>query len=111
MVLCRCINKRILIQIIWLRFFEERNIEFEVTEEDERVLRENTADFVSFSYYQSSVTSYEEKEKTAGNLVVTTKNPYLKALSGLQIDPVGLRVTLNKVYDRYQKPILFLKMD
>lgn len=88
------------------RFFEERNIEFEVTEEDERVLRENTADFVSFSYYQSSVTSYEEKEKTAGNLVVTTKNPYLKATEwGWQIDPVGLRVTLNKVYDRYQKPI------
>ena len=46
------------------RFFEERNIEFEVTEEDERVLRENTADFVSFSYYQSSVTSYEEKAVT-----------------------------------------------
>ena len=47
------------------RFFEERNISFEVTEEDERLLRENTADFVSFSYYQSSVTSCEEKEKTA----------------------------------------------
>ena len=88
------------------RFFEERNISFEVTEEDERLLRENTADFVSFSYYQSSVTSCEEKEKTAGNLVVTTKNPYLKATEwGWQIDPIGLRVTLNKVYDRYQKPI------
>lgn len=72
MVLCRCINKRILSKL-YDSFFEERNIEFEVTEEDERVLRENTADFVSFSYYQSSVTSYEEKEKTAGNLVVTTK--------------------------------------
>ena len=39
-------------------------------------------------------------------MVVTTKNPYLKATEwGWQIDPVGLRVTLNKVYDRYQKPI------
>ncbi len=75
------------------RFFEERSIEFEVTEEDENLLIHNTADFVSFSYYQSSVVSCEEKEKTAGNLVVSTKNPYLKATEwGWQIDPIGLRV-------------------
>ncbi len=88
------------------RFFEERDIVFEITEEDKKLLRENTADFVSFSYYQSSVASVEEKEKTAGNLVVTTKNPYLEATEwGWQIDPVGLRVTLNRIYDRYQKPV------
>ena len=88
------------------RFFDERNIDFEITEEDLTLLKENTADFVSFSYYQSSVASVEEKEKTAGNLVVTTKNPYLKATEwGWQIDPVGLRITLNRIYDRYQKPV------
>lgn len=88
------------------RFFEERNISFEITEEDRAVLRNNPADFVSFSYYQSCVVSTEEKEKTAGNLVVTTKNPYLKANEWRwQIDPVGLRTSLNKVYDRYQKPV------
>ena len=70
------------------------------------MLLNNTADFVSFSYYQSCVVSTEEKEKTAGNLVVTTKNPYLKANEwGWQIDPIGLRTSLNKVYDRYQKPV------
>ncbi len=88
------------------RFFDERGIEFEITDEDVELLRENTADFVSFSYYQSSVASVEEKEKTAGNLVVSTKNPYLEATEwGWQIDPVGLRVTLNRIYDRYQKPV------
>lgn len=88
-------------------FFDKRHIEFEITEEDERLLRENTCDFVSFSYYQSSVASCEEKEKTAGNLVVSTKNPHLKANEwGWQIDPVGLRVTLNRIYDRYQKPVI-----
>ena len=88
------------------RFFEERNIQFEITQEDVELLKENTADFVSFSYYQSCVISSEEKEKTAGNLVVSTKNPYLKATEwGWEIDPIGLRVSLNKVYDRYQKPI------
>lgn len=88
------------------RFFEERHICFEITEEDRALLRDNTADFVSFSYYQSCVVSTKEKEKTAGNLVVTTKNPYLRANEwGWQIDPIGLRTSLNKVYDRYQRPV------
>lgn len=87
-------------------FFEKKHIDFEITDEDLEILKNNTADFVSFSYYQSSVSCVEEKEKTAGNLVVTTKNPYLEATEwGWQIDPVGLRITLNKVYDRYQKPV------
>lgn len=90
---------------IW-RFFEERGIHIEISAEDKQVLKDHTADFVSISYYQSSVISVEEKEKTAGNLVVSTINPYLKATKwGWQIDPIGLRISLNKVYDRYQKPV------
>lgn len=88
------------------RFFLENNIEFEVSAEDKELLKKHTADFVSFSYYQSCVVSTEEREMTAGNLVVTIKNPHLKATDwGWQIDPIGLRITLNKVYDRYQKPV------
>ena len=88
------------------RFFEERHVKLNITNEDENLLLRYTADFVSFSYYQSSVTSCEEKEKTAGNLVTTIKNPYLEATDwGWQIDPIGLRITLNRVYDRYQKPV------
>ena len=35
------------------------------------------------------------------------KNPYLKATDwNWQIDPKGLRYTLNHVYDRYQIPIM-----
>ena len=34
------------------------------------------------------------------------KNPYLKESEwGWQIDPDGLRYTLNYFYDRYQKPL------
>lgn len=33
-------------------------------------------------------------------------NPYLPTSQwGWQIDPVGLRITLNELYDRYQKPL------
>lgn len=89
------------------RFFRENNIEIDITDEDMYLLKTYPCDFVSFSYYSSSVATVEENsEQTAGNLVVSTKNPYLKASEwGWQIDPIGLRIMLNKMYDRTQKPI------
>jgi Beta-glucosidase/6-phospho-beta-glucosidase/beta-galactosidase len=89
-------------------FFKKHDVPFEISEEDRRLLKNNTVDIVSFSYYSSSIcTVQENSSQTAGNLVVTTKNPYLKASEwGWQIDPIGLRNTLNKVYDRYQKPVI-----
>lgn len=89
-------------------FFDKHAVHFEITNEDKKLLKENTCDFVSFSYYSSSIcTVAENQSQTAGNLVVTTKNPYLEASEwGWQIDPVGLRTTLHKVYDRYNKPVM-----
>lgn len=38
------------------------------------------------------------------------KNPYLKRSEwGWQIDPLGLRITLNALYDRYQKPLFIVE--
>ena len=38
------------------------------------------------------------------------KNPHLKASDwGWQIDPLGLRITLNMLYDRYQKPLFIVE--
>lgn len=89
------------------RFFKDNHIHIIQEDGDDKLLRNNTADFVSFSYYSSSVITIEEAPQTAGNLVITTKNPYLQATQwGWQIDPIGLRITLNKVYDRYQKPVM-----
>ena len=48
----------------------------------------------------------EDTELTTGNLVNGVKNPYLESNEwGWQIDPVGLRITLEKLYDRYQLPL------
>ena len=88
-------------------FFKNKNIVLNITDEDKKLLKENTCDFVSISFYTSSVITVEEADKTAGNLVVSTKNPYLKASEwGWQIDPVGLRTSLHKVYERYGKPVI-----
>ena len=74
---------------------------------DEEILR-NTVDFISFSYYMSKCTAADcsQYAKGAGNLTGGVKNPYLKESQwGWQIDPQGLRYTLNYFYDRYQKPL------
>ena len=76
---------------------------------DEEALKEGTVDFVSFSYYFSSIEGQNVEEMT-GNIVSGGKNPYLEATAwGWQIDPVGLRTSLNNLYDRYQKPLFIVE--
>lgn len=79
---------------------------------DEDILRENTVDYVAFSYYASRLTSADPNvgEVTAGNVIHSLRTPYLKVSEwGWQIDPIGLRITLNTLYDRYQKPLFIVE--
>lgn len=94
------------------KMFERMNIKIRVEYGDEEILKENTVDFISFSYYSSRLTSADSKinVETAGNIFATLKNPYLNASEwGWQIDPLGLRITLNSLYDRYQKPLFIVE--
>lgn len=90
------------------RYFERNNIEFTITPEDEVVLKEGVVDFYSFSYYMSNcITASQDKEKVSGNIMGGAKNPYLEVTEwNWQIDPVGLRYTLNHIYDRYGIPMM-----
>lgn len=90
------------------KYFEKNNISFPITNEDEAILKEGTVDFYSFSYYMSNCVSHDENSaKVSGNVMGGAKNPYLKATDwDWQIDPVGLRWTLNHVYDRYGIPVM-----
>lgn len=90
------------------RYFKKNNILFEVTEEDLKVLKEGHCDFYSFSYYMTNcITTQKDATQVSGNIMGGAKNPYLKATEwNWQIDPVGLRYTLNHVYDRYGVPIM-----
>lgn len=88
------------------RYLAEKNIEIKITTEEIKLLAANTVDFISFSYYMSGVVSASTFEKTEANLMVIGKNKYLKDTEwGWQIDPVGLRITLNELWDRYQLPL------
>lgn len=95
-----------------LKAMERENIKVEMTSEDLAILKENPVDFVSFSYYSSRVTSADPKNAvdTEGNIFPSLKNPYLTESEwGWQIDPLGLRITMNVLYDRYQKPLFIVE--
>lgn len=92
--------------------FERLGLDIEMTAEDLTLLKENTVDFVSFSYYSSRVASADPNltDTTAGNIFASIKNPYLESSEwGWQIDPLGLRITLNQIWDRYQKPMFIVE--
>lgn len=74
---------------------------------DEELLH-HTVDYISFSYYMSKCAAADPAryQKGEGNLLSGLRNPYLPESEwGWQIDPDGLRYTLNCFYDRYQKPL------
>lgn len=92
-------------------YFKENNINIIMEETDEDLLLQNKVDYISFSYYMSLVESAgPHGERAPGNLFSGLKNPYLESSDwGWQIDAVGLRVTLNKLYDRYQVPLFVVE--
>jgi 6-phospho-beta-glucosidase len=57
----------------------------------------------------------EKKDKTdkdvvSGNIIGGIKNPFLKESEwGWEIDPIGLQISLNQLYDRYQKPLFIVE--
>lgn len=91
------------------RYFERNNIKIEMEADDEEILKQNTVDFVSLSYYMSHVAAADSanvKKTCSGEIM----NPYLDISDwGWQIDPEGLRITLNQYYDRYRKPLFVVE--
>lgn len=95
-----------------LKEYERLGIDLAITDEEKQILKRGTVDFISFSYYHSGCVSADLAAAAAqgGNLTGGMKNPYLSASQwGWLIDPVGLRVALNALYDRYQKPLFVVE--
>ncbi|MCY2240421.1 glycoside hydrolase family 1 protein [Klebsiella pneumoniae] len=91
------------------RMLAEKGVTLKKERGDDEILRLYPVDFVSFSYYMSStISAHPEKlESAQGNLITGgIRNPHLPSSDwGWQIDPKGLRLALNQLYDRYQKPL------
>lgn len=68
--------------------------------------------FISFSYYTTGCATTDEElnEKIRGNVFSMVSNPHLPSSEwGWQIDPTGLRIILNMLWDRYQKPLFIVE--
>lgn len=93
------------------KFLEQEGIRLETEQKDIRILKEHTVDFISLSYYNSRCVRADGRgEASGGNVFASAKNPYLECSQwGWPIDPLGFRITLNALYDRYQKPLFVVE--
>ncbi|MGZ0066957.1 glycoside hydrolase family 1 protein [Microbacterium arborescens] len=89
------------------RYFAEKGIEIVTEPGDDDILRAGTADFISISYYMTYLAEDRpDADDISGSLVSKLKNPYLELSAwGWPVDPVGLRIALNKLWGRYGKPL------
>lgn len=90
---------------------------FKISEEDKKLFSDpkSIIDFISFSYYYSvcAGTAQNAADENAGTVQMmyqAMSNPKLKQSTfGWTIDPLGLRILMNNLYDRYQLPVMIVE--
>lgn len=86
-----------------------------ILEGDLEYLSKAKMDFIAHSYYQSIIVNGDKKIKSIEDLLLLAfsdpiKNPYLSASEwGWTIDPVGLRLSVKEIYDRYHLPVFTIE--
>lgn len=96
---------------LW-RFWQDKGIRIDIADGDLALLKNHTVDYIAFSYYMSyCVTTHDNPdEQSSGNLVQGVPNPYLNASDwGWAIDPTGLHISLNDLWERYQLPLFIVE--
>jgi 6-phospho-beta-glucosidase len=94
------------------RYFSKYNVELVIEDGDLELLKQYPVDYIGFSYYMSLTEKKVKGEQEAiqGNILGGVKNPFLEASDwGWEIDPIGLRISLNKLYDRYRVPLFVVE--
>jgi len=80
--------------------FEKEAVKFNISLEDKEILKKGTVDYIAFSYYKSKTCSLSNQ----------TSNPFINRSDwGWYIDPIGLRIALNSLYNRYQLPLFIVE--
>ena len=85
-------------------YFDENNIQVEISEEDEKILRENKMEFLGISYYATSIIDYKKNSMEINSY---EQNPYLEPTPwNWRVDPLGFYNCLSQYWDRYKVPIM-----
>lgn len=82
-----------------LRYFSDHNLNIEMSKEDLDYIDKYRPDYLSFSYYQTRLSDSSHPYEPIAN---HTLNP---TLWGWGSDPIGMRLTLNRYWERYQLPL------
>lgn len=97
-----------------LKEWERKGYNIKMEPGDEKILAEGTVDYIGFSYYMSD--AVKSGENVQGDEIsvlgsgASVINPFVKASDwGWQIDPVGLRYSLNQLYERYELPLFIVE--
>ena len=86
--------------------FTRKNVQLHKEPGDDELIKLYPLDFVSFSYYRSTTANKNSDFDIMGGDV----NPYCELTKwGWPVDPLGLRFCLNRLYDRYQKPLFVIE--
>ncbi|MDO4168316.1 MAG: 6-phospho-beta-glucosidase [Lachnospiraceae bacterium] len=94
------------------KYLERKNINLDITKEDQEVLKKGCVDYIAFSYYMSFVVKATDDNPNYDYREAKDKveNPYIKKTDwGWAVDPEGLRWSLNWLYDRYQIPLFIVE--
>lgn len=95
-----------------LKEFQREGIKLPIQEGDLEELLKGKVDFLSYSYYLTHVVGKETSMVFKGLNGVKTgyKNPHLPTTEwGWAINTMGLRYSLNLLYDRYQIPLMIVE--
>lgn len=95
-----------------ISYLKRHNIMPKMQPQDLKLIQNNTCDFLAFSYYSTAVISADRngQKQAKGNVIRAFESPYIpKSEWGWQIDPLGLRISCNYLYDRYQKPLMVVE--
>ncbi len=90
-----------------LRYFKESNINIDMTVKELDLLSKYTMDYLAFSYYYTKIN--DSKTDSLDNMFVRSSNPHLETSEwGWEVDPIGLRIAINRYNDRYPGISLFI---
>ena len=94
-----------------MSFYKKNGIDIQWYDNYEEILADGKVDFISLSYYLSSVvTGDPERQEKIGQFIRRLKNPYIEDSEfGWQIDPIALRISLNELRDRFNLPIYIVE--
>lgn len=97
-----------------ISFWKKHNLNIIIEAEDIDTLKKGTVDYIGFSYYMSKAVSTLEgmngwKDSELSNFEFVN-NPYISKNDwGWEIDPKGLRIVLNQLSQRYDKPLFIVE--